>query len=224
MSRKSMSFMDRINGIMYVEEDDPKEPEDPASPSTPVLAGSGQVRRAVTSPAAKVVASAPASDDEAVEKFLGVLRGATADDRSEGHQKFWQQLTALDGVIPDEKMRYAAAIKTADGVSQSDLLSSIKAVVAEVGNEQADFESLVSGEESKEVGGARTQVQEIDIELGQLQKRLGELQGQRGSLATSISTAETKFKKMRSAFGEAVRRYLAELDQERQNINAHLGR
>lgn len=211
------SLLKRLTSVLY--EEDASAPDASAPPDG--SAPSGRGRR--PSATASVVASAPTSDLEAVEKYLTILRDATDDDRSDGHRRFYEQLDVLKGVIPDEKMRYEAALKTARGVTSKDLLSSLSAVEAEVGQEQKKFEAEMSGAEKDEIGGKRSELERIDAELRELEKRAEALRGERASLSAGISSAEQKFKSHRAAFAAAVQKYLAELSAERTSITTHLG-
>ena len=209
-----MGFKDRLKGMLFE--------EDPTAPADVEPAGAG-ASAPVRTPTATVVASASGSDEEEVEKFLEVLRGATDDDRSPGHRAFWQKYQELDGLGMDEAMRYKAAAKTATGVTASDLLASIKAVQAELGKEQKEFEAMITDAESKEVDGTKAKVSQLSTEIAELEKKLGDLRSQHSSLSASIEISTKKFADKRRAFDTAVTKYRGELDQEAADITTHLG-
>ena len=211
------SWRDKLDKLIYTYDEEP-EAEAPAAVPAPAPAG----RRSTVTVPSPVTAAAESTDSASVGEFLSALRQETEDDRSQGHQKFWDQLTALQGVEMAEKTRYQAAAKTAAGVTVSDLLSSITAVEAEVDGEVKVFENFLATREQEEVGDARDQVLTIDTQLGELQKQVAELEGQKSSLVAGISVAERKFVRKRADFAEAVLQYRAELSAERHNIETHL--
>lgn len=205
------AFREKLDKLIYTYEE---EPEAEASAVAPAAKG----RQTSVS----TVSAGTSTDADSVEGFLEALREATEDDRSEGHQAFWTQLTALQSLDMPESTRYQAAAKTAKGVTAEDLLTSITTVEGEVQEEVKVFEHRLADLEQEKVGDAKSQVATIETQLQGLEQQVAELEAQRTSLVSSISASERKFVQKRADFAEAVRTYRAELSTERQNIKTHL--
>ncbi|MFH1598535.1 MAG: hypothetical protein ABIB97_05760 [Patescibacteria group bacterium] len=179
------SFKDRFLDMVI-------EREDPVTPAAP------QPRPGSTTSTTPMVVtpSNPSVNQEMLTALMDeVLRQSGSD-----YTAFHQIYDSLDGV-PDEATRYRAAFKSASkmaGLTRERLLTALRRRPAILATEIQEIEATLGQKEQAEVGSKQSEIQMIDSQLAEDQRRITEIQRD----MTSRQTRRTQLMAEKSA-GEA---------------------
>jgi len=157
--------------------------------------------------------------------FEGQLRQAVNSSGSE-YVRFKNACEELRSVLPDETTRLKSAFVTmkAIGITKDALVSTAKACVGVVTNEQTEFEAAMNAAYSSQVEGGVNKITSIDKQIEEKLSQIGTLQAEVDRMRSEKSKVTTDVEQSRSKIDSARRDFAAAFGKLVDEINLDINR
>jgi uncharacterized coiled-coil protein SlyX len=203
-------IIDSIKHVI-IEDDDPKA-ETQARPTAKTEAAAAPA----TAPPASAAPEPMNEETEHVyQRILAKTDFAKTQVAATIH-KYLDPLSAIPSL--DERMRFKTAViqaKAQEGLTQEKILATFDGLKVALQNEQESFASAATSTRQQEIADRQKKVQDISDAIARKQKEIAQLQQQLADVAGELTTAQAKIQHAESQFAAALRRRVAEIDQEK---------
>lgn len=157
-------------------------------------------------------------------EFLAALIEEVNRDTDPTLTHFLTLLTSFEDIIPDQRMKFQAAIAAAkqQGVDMPRLLQAANGRLTLLDRETEEFEADMRDKEAREVGEKEKQVTQINQQITDLQGQISDLTAQQNAMKKEIVRDTEKLTIARSRFAAASDALRLKFDGELQMIKSNI--